>query len=403
MLSPANRAVARRRSRLVVGAAALLTVSACKKPSGADGGGPAPRGSAPSQPPPSARAPTEAPLTGETVDIPGGSFQAGSVPGSEGRKPGVEPRLYAVELGPYQIDRLPYPNDPSKPPVVGVGRGEAERLCATAGGRLCTELEWERACKGPSSDRFPGGGAWDARCASRPESCASGFDVVAMGTLREWTASDVAPTDGEGRGGGAVRGAPAGAPAPDHRCAARAALDPSTTADDLGFRCCKGAPNAAVVKEPKLGEVFARARVNAERLQALLASDPATQAIAKDIKLFREPDAANTVVSRGPGDRKGFDFTVAPLLWQPAAGSEYLVAVGRSGDTTSFVVVYHVTGADEYRLDSSFIMKSEPGPIALAYSASIRPRLHFSTCWGCPGETGKILFRPPDDAVILQP
>jgi hypothetical protein len=29
--------------------------------------------------------------------------------------------------------------------------------------------------------------------------------------------------------------------------------------------------------------------------------------------------------------------------------------------------------------------------------------LHFSTCWGCPGETGKILFRKPERPVILQP
>ena len=42
-------------------------------------------------------------------------------------------------------------------------------------------------------------------------------------------------------------------------------------------------------------------------------------------------------------------------------------------------------------------------PVALAYNGYIRPRLHFSTCWGCPGETGKILYRDPDAAVVLQP
>ncbi|MCC6898276.1 MAG: hypothetical protein IT377_04840 [Polyangiaceae bacterium] len=48
-------------------------------------------------------------------------------------------------------------------------------------------------------------------------------------------------------------------------------------------------------------------------------------------------------------------------------------------------------------------MKNEPGPVAFAYSGYIRPRLHFSTCWGCPGETGKLLHREPDAVVIVQP
>lgn len=383
--------------------AAASLAAGCHRAPGGTSSGSATGGSAPARPPASARAPTQAPLVGESEDIPGGSFQAGSLPGTAGRQPSVEPRLYKVDLGPFQIDRLPYPDDPGKPPLVGVSRSEAERRCAERGARLCKELEWERACKGPNSDDFAGGSSWDPRCSKEPDSCASGFDVVAMGALREWTASDVVPSDKDGRAGAAVRGAPAAAAAPEHRCAARAAVDPETKADDLGFRCCKGAPNAAAVKEPTLGDIFKKTHVTAEQLAALLADDPATRGVSKDVKLFRDPDAANTVVSRGPGDREGFDFTVAPLTWQPSAGVEYLVATGRSGDDTSFVVVYYVVDKDRYKLASSFVMKNEPGPVALAYSDSIRPRLHFSTCWGCPGETGKILFRPPDDAVILQP
>ena len=121
------------------------------------------------------------------------------------------------------------------------------------------------------------------------------------------------------------------------------------------------------------------------------------------MKFFREPDAANTVVERGPGDRKGFSFTVAPLFWNPVAGAEYLVLSARSGEDTSFVVAYYVLGEDEYRLASSFVMSKEPGPVALAYDGYIRPRLHFSTCWGCPGESGKILYREPDAVAIVQP
>jgi hypothetical protein len=134
-----------------------------------------------------------------------------------------------------------------------------------------------------------------------------------------------------------------------------------------------------------------------------LLADERTRALAKDLKFFREPDAANTVVERGPGDRKGFSFTVAPLLWNPVAGAEFLVLSARSGENTSFVLAFHVLGEDSYELASSFVMRGEPGPVAFAYSGYIRPRLHFSTCWGCPGETGKILYRDPGSVIIVQP
>lgn len=357
-----------------------------------------------------ARRPLDAPLAGELVDIPGGSFKAGSRPAEPGRQPQLEPRQYEVELGPFRISRLPYPNDPKQPPLTGVDREQAKRLCAARGARLCTELEWERACKGPNSDAFASGARWDARCANQPETCASGFDVLGMGTSqREWVASDVIPTEKGRVRRAVVRGGGKQEPAGAHRCARRAGIDPATEAPDLGFRCCQGPPNAAVIPEPKLQVTFEKTRITAERLQQLLAANPSTRSIAKDVVFFREPDAANTVIARGPGDTQGFSFTVLPLLYRPVAGAEYLVVSARSGKRTSFVVAYHVMGKDEYGLAASFIMQDEPGPIAFAYDNYIRPRFHFSSCWGCPSgtevssETGKVLFREPEEIVILQP
>jgi formylglycine-generating enzyme required for sulfatase activity len=362
----------------------------------------------------SRRVPRES-LAAERAEIPGGKFLAGSVPGSEGRQPQWEPAQYEVELGPFQIDRLPFPNDPKAAPLVSVTQAEAERHCAERGARLCTELEWERACKGPQSDAYAGGPQWSEQCAQEPTQCASGFDVLAMGAaIREWTISEVAPTDSYGptdsadssrskKRAVAVRGAAPSSPGPEHRCARREPVDPETRSTDLGFRCCGGAPNGAVVREPALERAFVKFPLTAERLQRLLRSDRRTASLATDVKLFREPDAAETVVARGPGDRQGFDFTVSPLVWNPAAGARYLLVSGRSGDKTSYVLAYYVVGGDDYRLLASFVMLDEPGPVAFAYSSSIRPRLHFSTCWGCPGETGKILYRPPDSVAVLQP
>lgn len=342
------------------------------------------------------------PLPNERVDIPGGSFNVGSRPGDPGRNPELEPRQSSIELGPFQIDRLPYPNDGKSPPLTSVTREEAKRDCAERGERLCTELEWERACKGPASADYATGKAWQPRCASEPLSCASGFDVLGLaGNLREWVASEVPGKEGA-VAHALLRGAPGSALGPEHRCAARHTVEPDTKAEDLGFRCCKGAANAAIVPEPKLGETFTHGKISTDTLEKVFKADPHT-AEFHNLKFYREPDAANTVVSRGPGDKKGFAFTVAPLVWRPATGTEFMLVSGKSGDNDAFVAVLHVLSDDDYSVAASFFMKNEPGPVALAYSDSIRPRLHWSTCWGCPGETGKILFRPPEGVVIFQP
>jgi Sulfatase-modifying factor enzyme 1 len=383
-------------------AALGLTLPACKK-------NPPPR-PLPGAPPSAGagatsgqvRPPTEGARAGEHGEVPTGGFRAGSAPGDAGRHPELEPRLVPIELGAYQIDRLPYPNDPDKPPLANVTREDAERLCADRSERLCTELEWERACKGRANDAYPTGDGWDARCAKDPAHCESGFSTLGMGAaLGEWTTSDIAP--GTSKSLAVVRGASADAPAEDHRCAARHGFAATTKDSNVGFRCCGGAPNARVLPEPALGDAYAKVHLAPERLIELLKSDPLTRDLAKDVKFFREPDSAETVVSRGPGDRKGFSFTVSPLHWNPVPGADFLVLTGRSGENTSFVVAYFVLGDDSYRLAGSFIMKNEPGPVALAYSDDIRPRLHFSTCWGCPGETGKILFRKPERVAIVEP
>lgn len=347
------------------------------------------------------KAPKREPVAHEAVDIPGGAFLAGSLPGESGRLPQVEPRRREVELGPFKIDRLPFPNDPAQPPRTGVTRAEAERLCTEANARLCTDLEWERACKGPGNDTYVTGGEWDGACAKNPQRCASGFDVLALGVLvREWVRGDL--RFGRDKLLSLTRGS-ASSSQTGPRCALRRGLAPEVSAADLGFRCCHGAPNAANLPAPLEQATFEKIALPQERLKQLLSAEPRTRALAEALVYFREPDAANTVVARGPGDRQGFLFTVAPLIWRPVAGAEYLVVTARSGKDTSFVAVYYVMEKDDYKLASSFIMRDEVGPIAFAYSPSIQPRMHFSSCWGCPGESGRILYRDLDTAVIVQP
>ncbi|WP_437334745.1 formylglycine-generating enzyme family protein [Sorangium sp. So ce394] len=351
------------------------------------------------------------------VEIPAGKLVAGSTPGDKGRDPALEPALLDVELGGFTIDRYLYPNDPAQPPLTGVTRARASELCEQAGGRLCTELEWERACKGPEGTPYAGGAAWDPACAKAPASCASGFGVLGMGAaVREWTASDVAPIENLQPKAAAVRGATASASGVDHRCARRAAVDPGASGDDIGFRCCHGAPNAASVPSPQWQQTYRRAEIGPQQVAELLASVPQLRDLGGEVKFFKEPDDVNVVLSRGrtrlsPSGTPAIQpeaspppnttLTTSPLLWNPVPGEEVLVVTGKS-DEDSFIVAFLKLPGDRYRIASSLLLKGDPGPIALGFNGYVRRRLTWATCWDCRGESGNVTYRDDNRVVITQ-
>ncbi|MBW2525310.1 MAG: hypothetical protein JRI23_14085, partial [Deltaproteobacteria bacterium] len=286
--------------------------------------------------------------SGERASIPAGSFLVGSTPGDRGRDPVLEPAPHRVELTAFEIDRLPFPNDPRQPPRTGLSRAEAQTLCADRGGRLCTELEWERACRGPEGQPFDGADRFNPECATAPQTCASGFGVLAMGgAMRELTASDVQPIKKLQPEAIAVRGARADAADVDHRCARRSAVAPDFKADDLGFRCCYGTANSATIASPTWQDTFRSVELPPSQLSKMLRSIERLARLADDVKYFREDSAVRTVKRRGerarriegvesPGDGPGgeaapgagnFDLgrakmTTAPVLWQPVPGEE---------------------------------------------------------------------------------
>ena len=339
------------------------------------------------------------------MEIPAGKLVAGSTPGDRGRDPTLEPALLDVELGAFSIDRSPYPNDPHKPALTGVTRSRAADLCQQAGGRLCTELEWERACKGPADTPFAGATAWDATCARAPEKCASGFGVLGMGAaVREWTASDVAPVENAQIKAAALRGSRGDAAAWDHRCAHRTAADATASSDDLGFRCCHGAPNAATVPSPQWQQTFRKAELTTAQAAEMFASVPQLKDLGKDITYFREPEDSNLALSRGDagaGTVPNTTFTTSPLLWSPVPGEEILVVAGRA-QKTAFIVAFYRLPGDRYRIASSFLLKDEKSPIVLGHNSYVRKRLGWATCWDCRGESGYVSFRDDNRVVITQ-
>jgi hypothetical protein len=329
---------------------------------------------------------------GLEIAIPAGSLRLGSPTGSALRNPAREADDLTLSLPAFSIDALPYPNDPALPPRASVARAEAERLCTEQGKRLCSELEWERACKGEENAAYPSPEFDAARCAGEPTACASSFGVFALGTLgREWTASDAGRADWDRLRSASVRGAPKAAEGPLHRCAARDAAAPESRSDSLLFRCCRGELPRATYPEQPEAKPFRPLALSPEALRAMLTQMPETRALAASFRLHRTSEllaalsvAGRTAESLSPWQSAGASFT-----WSPTRGEELVVLSGDSQSGATLVAYYPLPGTAP-RFAGSYVTKDEHVPILLAYKDDTRDELLFSTCWGCGGEGGAL-------------
>ena len=216
-----------------------------------------------------------------------GPLVAGTPEGSLPRIADQEMPGEQVILKGYYIDVFPYPNEEGAIPLTNVSQDAALGLCAERGKRLCSELEWERACKGPDNLRYEYGDAYHAdRCGTgavpvmRPTgirvACRSGFGTRDMhGGAWEWTSSPWGRGSSSGlvsvRGGNSPDGEIAG------RCANARAERPAQSSGTMGFRCCAGPPNSVeVVLDIKRGpELKACDRIDKQQLAQIMAGLPA--------------------------------------------------------------------------------------------------------------------------------
>ncbi len=191
------------------------------------------------------------------VWIPGGALVAGTPADSLPRVADEEMPGEQVILRGFHIDVYPYPNEEGALPQTNVSQAEATDRCARQNKRLCSELEWERACKGPNNHRYEYGNQYlPERCgtgaapALRPNGilvgCQSDFGVRDLhGGTWEWTLSPW----GRGtrnklvtvRGGNSTAGELVG------RCANAMGRAPDSRSPGVGFRCCAGPVNQADV------------------------------------------------------------------------------------------------------------------------------------------------------------
>jgi len=280
--------------------------------------------------PPWSSAPSVAAPRPGMVWIPKGTLLAGTPADRVPRVPDAELVHEQFVLEGFYVDLFPHPNEPGAIPTTNVDRAQASELCQKDGKRLCSELELERACKGPDNLTYPYGNDY------RPDvcgtgrkgeslapsgfhaTCSSGFGVAdTHGTVWLWTSSDYgrgAQGLGVLKGGNSAHGELVG------RCAHVRGEKPTARGVNVGVRCCAGPINAAIV----VLDVTRAKTLTYRRGDAALAKK-----FEDRIRAVGELAEGSVPATPEGGGSEGAKFRVERTwTWHPLGNEELLLAGG---------------------------------------------------------------------------
>ncbi len=197
----------------------------------------------------------------DMVWIPGGTFVSGRLSQEDGSMASRSEQLAnVVQVDDFYVDRFEFPNRLDEVPVAKASYKDAEQACESKGKRLCSAVEWEKACKGPGNYVYSYGDTWDpSMCGTamdepyksgQRKDCVSGYGAFDMsGGFREWTATS--PGDKASRK--IVKGGQRGNAERGSRCAFSVDEGSDYAEGTLTFRCCLSvdqAGGAAPAPEP---------------------------------------------------------------------------------------------------------------------------------------------------------
>jgi len=167
-------------------------------------------------------------------------------------------------VGDYYIDQFEYPNTPpqkgEKPEfLANISQNSAAKMCAKEGKRLCSSIEWEKACRGPNSYIYSYGNTSDGEYCTKDnygEKCQSDYGVYGMSSdAAEWTSS-ISPSSADEAiiKGGDV----AGSPDRRYRCSNRVDKRKSYVHTLISFRCCKDVERVLAEEEERKAQEAAQ-------------------------------------------------------------------------------------------------------------------------------------------------
>ena len=274
-------------------------------------------------PPWAAEGPAEPEPREGMVWIPPGVLYAGTPLDRLPRVADEEMAGEQVVMHGFYIDIFSHPNEVGAIPTTNLTQPEALEVCAGQGKRLCTELELERACKGPANSTYEYGDVYKPSVCGTDRArflvpnglnagCQSAFGVHDLhGGVASWSASQWKRDPSKG-GLFAVRG---GSGAPGElfgRCANGRGLKAEARREDVGVRCCAGEPNTFEV-------VLSVTRGEPLRWQ------PPDDRIAPALEKLVPED----VIEAGKGGRPEDRFHMERLwTWHPLGNEELVIGGG---------------------------------------------------------------------------
>jgi len=195
------------------------------------------------------------------VYIPGGWYLSGRMEQENSSLASPSEALHGqIELPAFYIDRYEHGNTAGQVPVTSVTYSEASEACELQGKQLCTNNQWEKACKGPGNFIYSYGDAFDPEyCGEDMHApytsgsrafCHSGYGVYDIsGGFMEWTATAPEGRDSRRYVMGGVRGDGSSDASQTqrervergYRCAYSTDQSTGYSHQTLTFRCCKAA------------------------------------------------------------------------------------------------------------------------------------------------------------------